>query len=312
MIHWCMQKPKASLLLHPLFAGSLLVLLLNDFYGKYAYPGFLTGKLSDLAGVLVLPVFCRVLFPALPKKAVFMATAVFFTWWKSPFSQPLINQVNAGSPWPVQRVVDYSDLLALGVLPLAIYIAPRSIRLQAAGAVFLRGTVGAVTVFSLCSTSMVRNLFQVHPAMEEVYFGESITVKRAAADVLRNLEAKGVVYRRDSVMYYPIINQHNLYYKINTANDTGTAWQPVLLKNDSTLYVRWEGTPFYFIPEYRSADRTFRNVRFTLSENRKKTKTTVTIQMFQTEGLRGQVAWDKKMKQEYRNQFAGLFSTNGH
>lgn len=304
-----MQKTTASLLLHPLFIGSLAILLLNDGWGKYAFPGLVTGKLSDFAGLIVLPVFCRVLFPSLSKKHLLFAVALFFIWWKSPLSQPLIEIANRFSPWPLGRVVDFSDLVALCVLPLAARIQPKTIRLQASGYFFLRWALGAVTFFSLCSTSVYRNLFQAHPAMDDVYFGESITIKRPVEHVLRNLEAKGIPYRLDSVMYYPITNQHHLFYKLQSPNDTSTAWHPVSMKQDSTLYVRREGSPFYFIPEFRTEDRIIRNIRFTVSENRKKTKTTVAVQMFQADGLRGYVDWDRKMKKEYTTIFAGLFST---
>lgn len=303
-----MQENKASLLLHPFFVGSLAVLLSNDCWGKYAFPGLLTGKLSDFVGLIVLPVFCRVLFPSLSKKHILLTVALFFIWFKSPLSQPLLNTINQFSYWPVNRVVDYSDLVALCVLPLAVRIQPKTIRLQTTGFFFLRWALGAITFFSLCSTSVYRGLFQAHPAMDDVYFGESITIKRPAEEVLRNLEAKEIYYRRDSVMFYPITNQDKLYYKTKADTDTAITWQPVSMKMDSTLYVRWEGVPYYFIPEYHSEDRTIRNIRFTLSENRKKTKTTITIQMFQADGLRSYVAWDRKMKKEYKTIFARLFS----
>ncbi|RYZ53586.1 MAG: hypothetical protein EOO14_15270, partial [Chitinophagaceae bacterium] len=218
-----------------------------------------------------------------------LAAAVFFAWFKSPLSQPAIDGINLFSPWPLHRVVDYSDLLALCVLPLAAHIKPKAIHLQATALICLRWALGCVAFFSLCSTSVYRGFFQAHPAMEEVYFGESITVKQPAEELLQNLTAKGITYRVDSVMFYPVTNQHNLFYKIQAATDTSSAWQPVSMKQDSTLYVRREGNLFYLIPEFRTENRTLRNVRFTLSENRKKTKTTITIQMFQADGLRGYV-----------------------
>ncbi len=44
-----MKSSKQSLLLHPFFIASVLLLLLNDFYLKYAYHNLLTGKLSDVS-----------------------------------------------------------------------------------------------------------------------------------------------------------------------------------------------------------------------------------------------------------------------
>jgi hypothetical protein len=46
---------------HPALLGALLVLVLNDHLLKRVCPGFLTGKLSDFAGVLLLPLFLHAL-----------------------------------------------------------------------------------------------------------------------------------------------------------------------------------------------------------------------------------------------------------
>lgn len=42
-------------LLHPAALLALAVLLANDWWGKVAFPGWLTGKLSDAAGLVVAP-----------------------------------------------------------------------------------------------------------------------------------------------------------------------------------------------------------------------------------------------------------------
>ena len=48
-------------MLHPFTWLSLVVLVLNDHVLKQLYPGVLSGKLSDFAGVLLLPVFVHAL-----------------------------------------------------------------------------------------------------------------------------------------------------------------------------------------------------------------------------------------------------------
>src|SRR5215218_2765448 len=104
-----MKPAKASLLLHPVFISSLILLLLNDFYWKYEYGNWLTGKLSDVAGFIVLPVFCRVIFPSVSRLKIAVASIAFFVWWKSPLSQFAIDYLNTSFQWPIRRVVDYSD-----------------------------------------------------------------------------------------------------------------------------------------------------------------------------------------------------------
>jgi hypothetical protein len=49
-------------LLHPAFVIALFVLLVNDHVLKHTHPGFLSGKLSDFAAVLILPLFLHALF----------------------------------------------------------------------------------------------------------------------------------------------------------------------------------------------------------------------------------------------------------
>jgi hypothetical protein len=48
-------------LLHPLTLAALLLLAVNDHVLKHVCPGVITGKLSDFAGVLLLPIFLHAL-----------------------------------------------------------------------------------------------------------------------------------------------------------------------------------------------------------------------------------------------------------
>ncbi len=47
----------AEALLHPVSVGALSVLVLNDHWWKAAWPGVVTGKLSDFAGLIFFPLF---------------------------------------------------------------------------------------------------------------------------------------------------------------------------------------------------------------------------------------------------------------
>src|SRR6267142_6054175 len=103
----------------PGFIVALAILLANDLWWKAAFGNWLTGKLSDFAGLFVVVVLATAFRPA-HGRAIAVTTAVAFTLWKSPFSQPLIDGWNAIAPYEIARVVDYSDLLALMVLPAAV------------------------------------------------------------------------------------------------------------------------------------------------------------------------------------------------
>ncbi|OXA81093.1 hypothetical protein SAMN05444397_109197 [Flavobacterium aquidurense] len=103
------------------FIFGLVTLLLNDFVLKEVYGNWLTGKLSDFAGLFIFPLFWTTLFPKYKKK-IFILTVIAFVLWKSSYSQILINTWNNIGLWNINRTVDYSDIFALLILPLAYHI----------------------------------------------------------------------------------------------------------------------------------------------------------------------------------------------
>ena len=109
------------LLLNPIFIAALILLILNDQIWKYSYGNTLTGKLSDFSGLILLPLVIAFLFPAWRKGAVWFS-ALFFLFWKSPWSTPFIDWYNLIAPIPISRIVDYSDYVALFILPLPYWI----------------------------------------------------------------------------------------------------------------------------------------------------------------------------------------------
>lgn len=97
---------KLNRLAQPVFLVSLLILLLNDLILKTVFHNYFTGKLSDFAGLLVFPFFWSVLFPKRTKE-IHIAVALFFIFWKSPFSEGFVNLFG------FYRIVDFSDNIAL-------------------------------------------------------------------------------------------------------------------------------------------------------------------------------------------------------
>ncbi|RYZ48588.1 MAG: hypothetical protein EOP49_18325, partial [Sphingobacteriales bacterium] len=106
-----------KILSHPIFLISLALLLLNDFYLKATFHNAWTGKLSDFAGLIVLPVFIAALLPKLASRAA-LISGLLFVVWKTPLVSPLIDSLNKYTPLTFQRIVDYTDYIALLVLPL--------------------------------------------------------------------------------------------------------------------------------------------------------------------------------------------------
>lgn len=103
------------------FLTGLTILLMNDFVFKGLYGNWLTGKLSDFTGLFIFPLFWIALLPR-HKNKIFWLTGLFFIYWKSSYSQTLIDSWNSVGILTISRVVDYSDLIALTVLPIAFYI----------------------------------------------------------------------------------------------------------------------------------------------------------------------------------------------
>jgi hypothetical protein len=104
-------------ILRKYFIISVLLLLLNDFFLKYYFHNFLTDKLSDFAGLFAFPFFISI-FLNKRVKEVYISLALFFIFWKSEYSQGLItifHQLN----FNIDRVVDYTDLIALMILPFS-------------------------------------------------------------------------------------------------------------------------------------------------------------------------------------------------
>ncbi|TDP03089.1 hypothetical protein [Flavobacterium sp. 245] len=100
------------------FILALTILLLNDFYFKIYYGNWLTGKLSDFAGLFIFPLFWTILFPKLKDK-IYFASAIIFIYWKTVYSEALFEIINQLSIIKLNRVVDLTDLLALLILPIS-------------------------------------------------------------------------------------------------------------------------------------------------------------------------------------------------
>jgi hypothetical protein len=102
------------------FIFGLTILLLNDFVLKNLYGNWLTGKLSDFFGLFVFILFWTAFFPRHRTKIIWI-TGILFAYWKSPYSQTFIDAWNTLGLLPIYRTVDYTDLIALTILPVAYF-----------------------------------------------------------------------------------------------------------------------------------------------------------------------------------------------
>lgn len=151
-------KNRPSVLFRPVFILALVILLLNDHFLKYTFPGFVTGKLSDITGLFVFHVFLLQFFPE-KRKQLTIFVVLFFVWWKSPFSQMGIDFLNSFHLFSVHRVVDYSDLLVLPVLFFSwiFFHTDRSYKINFYPTI--RVFVFSVCIYSFFATSISKNIF---------------------------------------------------------------------------------------------------------------------------------------------------------
>jgi hypothetical protein len=115
-----MTDRNLQILASPGFLIGLVLLLSNDLVFKEQFHNGFTGKLSDFAGLFVFSLFWIAFFPRY-KTLICVSTAVLFVFWKSSYSQFLIEGWNSFPFFGIQRAVDHSDLWALLVLPLSYF-----------------------------------------------------------------------------------------------------------------------------------------------------------------------------------------------
>ena len=163
------------------FYASLIALALNDHFFKYQYSNFITGKLSDFAGIFLVVLILNTIWPNHRMKTTISVVGLFL-FWKSPFSQPLLDLINVISPFTYARVVDYTDLIAFSVIPLAHYVFDNRNKfvfkqnvteyLKVSAAVFAMLAITATSVYHPYETYQIRKV----EAQEAINVAKAIEV----------------------------------------------------------------------------------------------------------------------------------------
>ncbi len=124
---------------HPVFWVALALLIVNDHVLKGAgvLPGWLTGKLSDVAGLIVAPILLSVLLRARTDRRRAVAFAVVGGWFAAAnLFAPVAAATSEVASWVGLSWtfwVDPTDLVALVVLPIAWRLAHREAGAKALG-----------------------------------------------------------------------------------------------------------------------------------------------------------------------------------
>ena len=211
---------RKDLILNLYFVIGLIVLILNDFYLKYEYGNFLTGKLSDFAGLLIFPMFVAAIIPKL-KKSISIITGIGFLIWKLPLFTSVVDLINQLPFVSIYRVIDYSDYIALLILPLSHYLINyhefRPIIKVERVKYFSRLALLGISFFAFCATSVPwREMPQ-----GTIYIGDAYNIKLPKDSVIASIQRLGYncdFYERDSsayrsVAYYQTDNIVRYYEK---------------------------------------------------------------------------------------------------
>ncbi|SEN58279.1 hypothetical protein SAMN05192574_103593 [Mucilaginibacter gossypiicola] len=239
------QNRNHYLIFNWIFIPGLLLLALNDHYLKQHFTSWLTGKVSDFTGLLIFPMFLLFLFPRLSKWSV-IVTGLFFVFWKTPFSAAFIQFYNKIALIPITRTVDYSDYIALLVLPLSWHLIQHidKYRLNYFPPVFLRflAIVPIALVFMATEPPIS---YYMQPG-GDIHIGKSYKMKMSKEAALTKLRAKGYRIETDTSQHF---GNRADYYVINNlvldgGKDTlqslqfgflGSGDKPLLLINNIKL-----------------------------------------------------------------------------
>lgn len=186
------------LLTNPVFVTSLLLLIFNDFIFKPAFHNWITGKLSDFAGILVLALLLAYVFPKLLSKAAVLSAAVFVLW-KSPLATPLIYLANATFAIPLHRTIDYTDLFALAVVPFTWVLIERLMAQSNffTWPVWSRDLLVLAGALACTATAMSPKQRAGYDGTIEVYQNYALNVSKSTA--LNRLKSLGYDVKRDTI-----------------------------------------------------------------------------------------------------------------
>ena len=192
------QTPRNSaLIFNWIFMPVLTVLTLNDQYLKWTFGNWLTGKISDFAGLLIFPMFLQFLFPRISRVSVII-TGVLFVFWKLPVSDSFIGIYNKVAPIPVTRTVDYSDFMALLILPLAWHLLGQidNYRIGRISPSFATCLIAAPAAVIFMATSPPVSYY-MQPG-GDIHIGKSYRLKITKEDALQKFKAKGFIVIPDT------------------------------------------------------------------------------------------------------------------
>lgn len=177
-------KINLSLFTANYFILSLFLLLLNDFYLKYEFHNFITGKLSDFAGLFIFPYFISVFFTNKTKE-IYIFTFVLFIFWKLEISEQFIKFISKITDFAFYRTVDLSDLIALSILPFSFNYFHKQNKEEKNNkktSFALNSLIGVITIYSFLADTNPRQEVKV-----QIKSNKEFKIQISKEQILNNL-----------------------------------------------------------------------------------------------------------------------------
>ena len=186
---------KEKYLYRILFLASIFLLLINDFYLKHEYHNYLTGKLSDFAGLFAFPYFISCFFPK-RIKTIYILIGILFVFWKSEFSQPFFDFAHSYGIG-INRIVDYSDFISLLILPISYIYWNYNFTQNLKPNKIFKPIIIIVSCFAFIATSLPKHF-------EEISLKSEFTTE--VSSDFKNVKSLLRIYERNSAYmnYYRI------------------------------------------------------------------------------------------------------------
>lgn len=238
---------KNRLILNPIFIISLLVLAINDHLLKEMFHNWITGKISDFVGLIILPLFITFLVPRIEKWSCYIS-AVLFIYWKSELSSSLIEALNQNGFFTFGRVIDYSDLLALLVLPVSWkIIRSQNHHISNTSVVRLKVvTITSISFLLLTATSFYQPILKPEGT---ILIDKKYLLKVPKDTILHRIKDMG--YNWEYVKEYSTGKNQNGYYQIENIIIPEIDKRDFLIKQDTIKKLTFYFTDFRYTPTKR-------------------------------------------------------------
>lgn len=295
------------LLCNLVFIICLVLLFVNDHIFKTLFHNWFTGKFSDVFGIILLPFLISFLFPKIKENSVFF-TALFFMFWKSPYSQKFIDLYNSISLIEIHRVVDYTDLVALFFLYIPYYFIKNHNRL-------LKFEVRKISpvfilipcLFILMSTSPPK-YYRYNPNRGNISFSSNFAFSvegKNKDEVISEFSKRNISVHKDTAYiineyYYQLLNGKMIEKNLQSETEMYKINQDSLKQK---IFKKIASSDNYIIDSLQFGDEKVKNVRFWMFDTKdpkKGVSAEIHLKYLTTDKNLSQGSVQRKLKKFYK------------